>query len=363
MKIYRIIVPLLLFVGASTHANDEEVEGFTNDDCTGDSITAGSLSELDDMHNKKKKNNSNKKWEFKSYWYTNNKDECLEYIEDMPEVKVIGQRLPGSSNGTYGGTIGGGTSSSGSKDYAPTLDEVILFDEKKQEAIKECWQAKLEDSEVIKKALTRTKAKWKTSSETGAKWQFVASAENAQLAGITLTELPENANSVEDVSITIIIYPWAIGAEAIDNDYKLNHLIMYWQIHEFVHAVQIAHERDDDDKHYVPIPEADRPIMELDAYEILELIWQEFFGSSAPYTVPEDELPEDFDSKRDRYYDLYSKKKDGDLSPEEEQEFESLKDYFEDIDIPVGDLNDAYDKTIELGCDEKKESSEDTDEE
>ncbi|MYK43367.1 MAG: hypothetical protein F4039_04680, partial [Gammaproteobacteria bacterium] len=326
MKTHKIIVVLLILLGVSAYANDNEVEGFTEDDCDGDSHVATSYSELKDMH----ESNDNE-WEFESYWYTNDKKKCLIFEEDMEEVIVVGQKLPGSSNGTYGSTIGGGTSSSGSKDYAPTIDEVILFDEEKQEAIKECWQAKLEDSEVIKKALTRTKAKWRTSSETGAKWKFVASGENAQLAGITLTELPEDANSVEDVSITITIYPWAIGAEAIANDYKLNHLIMYHQMHEYVHAVQIAHERDDGDKHYVPIPEADRPIMELEAYEILELIWQEFFNSSAPYTVPEDELPEDFDSKRDRYYDLYSKKKDGNLSPEEKQEFESLKEYFDDI--------------------------------
>lgn len=359
MKPHKIIVPLLILLGTSLYANDEEVTGFTEDDCDGDSHTVTSLQELIDLHN-----DESSDWKFVSYYYTNASEECLPFEdEDMEEIVVTGQRLPQSSHSIYGGTIGGGTSSSGSKDYAPTLDEVVLFDREKQEAIKECWQTKLENSEVIKKALTRTKAKWKTNSETGATWQFVPSGKNSQLAGITLTEQPEDANSVEDVSISIIIYPWAIGAEAIANDYKLDHLIMYWQIHEYVHAVQIAHERDDGDRHYVPIPEADGPIMELDAYEILELIWQEFFDSSAPYTVPKDELPEDFDSKRDRYYDLYSKKKDGDLSEEEQQEFESLKEYFEDIDIPVGDLNDEYDKTIELGCDEKKESSEDTDEE
>lgn len=85
----------------------------------------------------------------------------------------------------------------------------------------------MEISEVIKKALT--KAKWKTNSETRATWQFAVSDENTQLAGITLTELTAYAHSgAADVSIRIIVYPWAIGAEVIAYDYKLNHLNMYW---------------------------------------------------------------------------------------------------------------------------------------
>ncbi|MCY3627577.1 MAG: hypothetical protein OXG88_08050 [Gammaproteobacteria bacterium] len=55
-------------------------------------MTADNLDELDDMYGETDENDTT--WNFRSYWYTNKKTECLEYEQGMPEVKVIGQRLP-----------------------------------------------------------------------------------------------------------------------------------------------------------------------------------------------------------------------------------------------------------------------------
>lgn len=63
MKVYRLVVALLVLLGASTHTHGV-VNGYETPDCSGDFVIADSLETLRHWHGKKF---NGKVWRFKSY--------------------------------------------------------------------------------------------------------------------------------------------------------------------------------------------------------------------------------------------------------------------------------------------------------
>ena len=348
MKTYKIIVVLSILLTVSVYANDEEVTGFTEEDCDGDSHTATSLQELIDLHK-----DQNSDWKFKSYYYTNDSEECLPFEvdddEDMEEIVVIGIRLPNIPTpitGGFGGGVGGSSNISGDS----TVADEYGFEENQKQL--DCWYKKLMDLGKLQKWFGEyTDAKY--TSPIGHSWSFPEDDDDGPY-GSTVTPLPENVTSAKDASLTILIYPQRIYKLHQETGIPFNHLIMYAQMEELVHALQAAYERTDDDKIWVPDWSIEQLMSELEAKETVEDWWKERFGVLPPFLAPENiTKPEGYDKNLKRYYELYEKQRDSSLEPEEQTEFDALVNYFEENNYyPYAVENSDYQKTKIYDCDE-----------
>ncbi len=357
MKTHKIIVVLLILLGVSAYANDNEVEGFTEDDCDGDSHVATSYSELKDMH----ESNDNE-WEFKSYWYTSNKNECLEYEEDMEEIVVIGQRLPGSSSGSGGG--GGGNStggvstppSQGSHGVGGPPDPAEEFTEEMHEQLKDCWLDKAAESADVRGWVGKqTDATWRD--DTTETWTSETPAEDLETMG--------NLDYTID-PMAVYIFPKNISRYATENNIPFDHLVMYVQMEEFIHVLQVTAERNDDDEHDNPT-KADKLAYEIEAKSARNKFWLAIFGIEAPFHPPADSIPEQYDEDRERYNELLIKEENGtlvvdpDADPpiDEVAELANLDSLFDDVNediYPDQDPNESYDTDADLGCAEETEN-------
>jgi len=364
MKIYRLIVPLLLFLTVSAYANDNEVEGFTEDDCEGDSHTAASYSELKDMH----KSDDNE-WKFKSYWYTNDKKKCLIFEEDMEEITVIGIRLP-SIPTSISGDSGkrGGRGPRIDYDGVNPAETEEDFNDKDNEDAFDCWTKGIIDPDTgdeLIKEITEWKGEYTEATyihnhaERGEQW--VLDFDEDYSFGWT-NYPPAWKISGKNFFITVFMYPERIGNEYLRLNKKVPflHLYMYWQMHEFVHVLQIVHELTDGDDQLVPY-KSGKFYREMEAYKTVDEWWRARFGNEPPYKVPNITAPDDYNDRVTAYNNLVDKRINGtfeesDPNDEEDQtqdekDWKELLEYF-DENHPDLDDNDTYNRRkAKIDCD------------
>jgi len=293
MKIYRLIVPLLVLLTVSAYANDNEVEGFTEDDCDGDSHIAASYSELKDMH----ESNDNE-WEFKSYWYTNDEENCMIFEEDMEELVATGTRLPGGGYSGGGGNTGGYSGgSSTNNDRLEALQALVdaleaeNFDDEANQALFECWKAKMPDLPSMTNWVgKKTKATW----QRDVPFQWVVEEESTNAMG--------SVDYVDGV-LTATLYRENIANFATARNAKFRHVALAVQLHEMTHIMQWFYDAHDSDGIHAPSP-YEYFGMEQEAYHYPEAWYRTLLGS--PPFLPEANVmyksyPGGFRPKRTEY--------------------------------------------------------------
>ncbi|MXX95889.1 MAG: hypothetical protein F4Y65_09425, partial [Gammaproteobacteria bacterium] len=298
MKTHTIIVVLLILLGTSIYASSE-VEGFTKDGCTGDSTTAPSLAELDEMH--KKTDENGKKWVFKSYYLTATKAPCLEY--DIPTVTAIGTRHPGGGysggGGNTGGYSGGGSTNNDRLEALQALVDALEaenFDDEANQALFECWKSKIPNlAEMINWVGPKTKATWQE--DPPFQWQVVRDKKATNAMG--------SVDYVDGV-LTATLYRKNIADFARARNAKFSHVALAVQLHELTHIMQWLHDAGDDDGIAIPSP-YEYFGMEQEAYHYPEDWYRTLVGS--PPFLPEANVlyksfPGGFRPKRKEYQNL-----------------------------------------------------------
>lgn len=304
MKIHKVIVPLLIFWGSSLYANDNEVEGFTEYDCDGDSHVAASYSELTDLHN-----SNDNEWKFKSYWYTNNKAKCMVFEEDMEELVVTGTRLPGGGysggGGSTGGYSGGGSTNNDRLEALQALVDALEaenFDEVANQALFECWWSKVPTVEAMTNWEGRkTQATW----QTDVPFQWVVEVEKPSSNAMA------NVDYVDGV-LTATLYRKSIANFAKARNAKFSHVALAVQLHEMTHIMQWFYDARDSDGIRSPSP-YEYFGMEQEAYHYPEAWYRILLGS--PPFLPEANVmsksyPGGFRPKRREYQKLETKLQD-----------------------------------------------------
>lgn len=327
------------------------MRGYETEKCSGSYLEAGSYSELKEWHNQT--DSFGNTWHFESFLYVRDEDKCHDF--DMATIVVKGTRLPDDSydvDDTNGDAGRGGSSGGPPIDYLDG-NPGENFDEAKNNKLLRCWVKKALKLDQVKNWLgEHTDATWKGKwEERGENW-IVTETDDLEKFGFTAYTKPENATSQSKVWINVLIYAKNIGNLAKNKTLPFDHLVMYWQMHEFVHVLQAVHERDDGDDQFVPYKSGSF-IRELEALQTIDDWWLAIFGVNAPYNTPTTEKPENYDQDKARYNELKQKELDGTtLSKKEKEELAKLEEHFDKLPVPEAKLNTEYDKKMDPECDE-----------
>ena len=347
MKINHVIVFLLILLGVSAYG-EGRVRGFETNNCSGNFLEVRSLGVLGEYHEHKKEI-FGKTWYFKSYLYVDDSDQtCHKY--DLEEIEVIGQRLPGSSSGS--GVSGGGSSSGsgGSQPSQPShgvggpRDPADEFTDEMNEQLKDCW---VEDLDAIESVTN-----WE-GEETGSTWS------NDPDASWTVDPTDRGTmgvvNSDDEGNIMAYIFPTNIRQVATSRNIVFQHMVLYAQMHEYVHVLQWTHyqnENDGDDP-----PPYEYFDMERENYNTVNDWWRARFDSGPPILSDANtrSLPRGFRNNQRRYEELEAKLANGEsLTSNEQAEMDQLAEWFNNAENLPGILDGqagGYDPDLDFECD------------
>lgn len=354
MKVHHVIVGLLIILGMSTYAADSRVRGYKTDDCSGSYLEAGSYSELKEYHNQT--DSFGNTWHFESFLYVRNADKCLDF--NIPTIVVKGTPLPDDSydvddtNGDAGGSGRAPTTIKDRSGYNPGEN----FDNEDNLDLLDCWIDKAaQESRITNWIGEHTDATWNGNNlETREKWDI---GEHRWKYGEVKYTKPENATSKSKVIIKAWIYAINIGNDHNLRKIPFKHLVLYWQMHEFVHVLQAVQERDDEDTQFVPYKSGSW-LRELEAYQTIDDWWNWLFETSAPFNAPNVEKPAIYDTNKKRWDELFEKKLNGEelivdkkKGIDEVTEWEELEKYFDkELGYLEAEPNTNYDKTTKIDC-------------
>ena len=231
MKIYRIIVPLLLFFwGVNLYGADGGVNGFNTNNCTEESTWAPTLKQLD-------KQNKQNGWDFKSYNYEQDTTTCYDYKEAKKPQPAPDPDFPDNSGGSV---------------VNPSLfDPIVLgvsivigttLDELKHKVLLSYWKTKLKDIDEIQNSTGFIYGtQW--SNETPHDWNITTSTEAGKdnaLGSLRIYLDP----------VVIELYTDKLENWASNNDVLLADLVMQIQIEEHIHSLQLQRLHDEENRDY-----------------------------------------------------------------------------------------------------------------
>lgn len=362
IKVQHVIAGLIVLLAVSPYADGNnadvnEVEGFTKDDCKGDSHVAGNYAELQKMH--KKKDNG---WKFKSYWHTHDKTNCMEFDPDIEVLVHTSPRLPkGNISGGSGGSNSGGGggifpgSIFGENPSDPTDNEDL-------HKMSLCFLKKLREADLLDWTGEYTDATWQTDDAVQINSSRTPNILDKRLGTTQTSPDPVNsdkkgfafATKKEDVSISTVLFINNISNFSKNYKVPYDHMLLYVMGHEIVHVSQALHERDDGDDQWVPWASGSWE-REVEAHRLLDKFWDNVLGVPAPLFTPHGiEKPADWDANAEEYDNIIKKMKDGEtLTRNEKKRKKTLEKYFKD-NYPAAEKNKHYDYEAALNCDEEE---------
>lgn len=225
MKIYRLIVPLLLFFwGANLYGADGGVNGFNTNNCTEASTWAPTLKQLEKI-------NGQNGWDFKSYNYEKDTTTCYAYAEvkkpkpdpDFPnnsggsvvDVSVLGNPIPI--------VIG------------------VTFNEHKHKVLLSYWKNKIADIDAVQN-LTGHIDGTQWSNETPHDWNITTTtAEDRNTTALGTLRVYSDP-------VVIDLYKDNLEDWASENDVLLADLVIQAQIEEHMHSLQLQRLDDEEER-------------------------------------------------------------------------------------------------------------------
>lgn len=274
----------------------------------------------------------------------------------FPE-EVIATGTPAPSTGTRGGgsSNGGGGGRNNGNSNVPSgngsVDPAAVFDDEMNEQFIYCWSQKLAKiSEVSNWIGEHTEATWTSAPD--AAWSV--SHEDLGVNGVV--------NYSNRKELTAYIFPSEINKTAKARGVKFEHMLLYTQMHEYVHLLQWIHDQTYADGIYVPSP-YEHFYMEKEDYNIVDKWWRARFGSGPPVlsNANTKHLPRGFRNKRKKYKEYEAKQANGTLMKDDEKEMEELEKWFKDPDHLPGLLDGragGYDPNLDVECDLGESASE-----
>ena len=348
MKIHKIIVVLLILLTMSAYADDNPAYGYTEAGCQGSWVYVTNWVDLYEYHDD---------YDFQSYYLVEDgPDNCHPFPEE-----VIATGTPLSNDGTSnGGSSGGSTGAGGGRTNGNSTvssgngssDTTAGFDDEMNENFKDCWStgelATL--SEVRNWIGEHTEATWTSAPD--AAWSV--SHEDRGVNGVV--------NYSHRKELTAYIFPSEINKTAQARGVKFEHMLLYTQMHEYVHLLQWIQNQTDADGIYVPSP-YEHFYMEKEAYNTVNDWWRARFGSGPPILADTNRsLPRGFRKNRKKYKQLEEKIANGEaLTGPEKDELEKLEKWFKDPENLPGLLEGkagGYDPNLDVECDLGENTSE-----
>ncbi len=329
MKIYRIIVPLLLFVGVSTNA--DTYRGYRTTDCTGEYLIATSLIDLYKQDGQE--GPDGEIWNFESYIELPFIEDCRRFSgtisiivkillanDDTPPVVFFPTPIPFT---------------------VPWAD----FDEEKNQELLDSWLEKAverlagwEGTESTATLATEIEVEWKIN-----KTLNDPETEHGRLAQIDFSKEPWE----------IEVFLENIYTKANAHQIPPQHLIIYAQMEEIIHAKQgAALDPWEDGSGYDP--RADPIAMEVEAKLSIENeFWPILYGMLPPLlmVIPDPPVDKNYHKNREEFHKLVKKLiNKGKLKGEDVRTYESLLEYFETLNKKtqiVGAINAKYEGKAE----------------
>ncbi|MDE0253133.1 MAG: hypothetical protein OXK75_09625 [Gammaproteobacteria bacterium] len=226
------------------------------------------------------------------------------------------------------------------------------------EIFKDCWVQQFATLSEVKNWIEEhTEALWTSAPD--AAWSV--SHEELDVNGVV------NYNKWKE--LTAYIFPTEISKTATARGVKFEHMLLYAQMHEYVHLLQWTHDQTDDDGIYVPSP-YEFFYMEKEDYNTVDKWWRARFGSGPPVlsNANTKNLPRGFRNKRKRYKELEEKIANGEelivdekKDIDEPAEMEELEKWFKDPEHLPGLLDGkagGYDPNLDVECDLGESASE-----
>ena len=354
MKIHKIIVVLLILLTVSAYADDNPAYGFPAAGCEGSWVYVTNWVDLYDYDDE---------YDFQSYYLVEDgPDNCHPFPEE-----VIATGTPLSNDGTSsGGSSGGSTGAGGGRTNGNstvssgngTSDPAAVLDDEMNENFKNCWSQELAGLSEVKNWIgEHTEATWTSAPD--AAWSV--SHEDRGVNGVV------SYNKRKE--LTAYIFPSEINKFAQARGVKFEHMLLYTQMHEYVHLLQWIQDQTDADGIYVPSP-YEHFYMEKEAYNTVNDWWRARFGSGPPVLSDADtkRLPGGFKKKKRRYQELEEKIANGEAlivdeekGINEEEEMEKLAEWFKDPEnLPgiLGGPSVSYDPNLDVECDLGENASE-----
>ncbi|MDE0253131.1 MAG: hypothetical protein OXK75_09615 [Gammaproteobacteria bacterium] len=349
MKTHKIIIGMLILLGVSTYADNDPAYGFTEAGCQGNWVWVSDWIKLYDLD-----------YDFQSYYLqADGPDHCRPFEEEViatgtPEPST-GTGGGGSSNGGGGSSNGGGGGrNNGNSNVSSgngTVDPATVFNDEMNEKFKDCWVQQFAPLSEVKNWIgEHTEALWTSAPD--AAWSV--SHEDHGANGVV------NYNNWKE--LTAYIFPSVINKTAQARGVKFEHMLLYTQMHEYVHLLQWTHDQTDADGIYVPSP-YEFFYLEAEAYKTVDKWWRAHFGSGPPVlsNANTKNLPRGFRNKRKKYKEYEEKQANGTLTEDDEKEMEKLEKWFKDPENLPGLLDGkagGYDPNLDVECDLGENASE-----
>lgn len=311
MKIYRSIVPLLLFFGgANLYGVPGGVNGFNESDCSGlNSVWAPNLEALE-------RRNKRNGWDFKGFTYENDERQtCHEYTQSRTSPTPI-PNFPDNSGGSIVNIP---------PVNVPFPLKVIhgnVLTESAHAYLLSFWKGLVENETVIQDWVGMFDTTW--SNKTEAKWNIKDHPPKGKTA---LGWFDPKKKPPE-----IDIFGSRIIEKANEVGIPPEHLVIQVQLEEHIHSIQNKQLNDREDRKWNV---SDTYAFELEAKKLIqEIIWPQIFGKAPPLLFNFLNHPDaDYEANRKKFNELHPRRNS--LDKNEQKIYDKLKDYFEGLKTKV----------------------------
>ena len=322
-KPHHWIAVLTILASVSLYAEVEVYRGYQtegDEKCTGEFVIAGSVKAL------KKYDNQNDDWTLRSYIRVLPPGECKEYTGSTP-IFVTPGSLPGNTEAPVV--------------FMPNPFPIPIlssaFDAEKNQELLDSWLPETEKRAPIANWVgDYSDATWATS--VSVEWKVGTIADHENTAHIDFEPNPWE----------ISVFPERIYRIAKANGLPPEHLVIYAQMEELIHAKQgkaRAEVYGKSEDVFEGFDLADFHAMEVEAkLFIQELIWPLLYGMLPPVLLePLENNPafEDYWEHREEYLKLFEKDQE-EITEPDELRFEVLKTYFRNLPTVKSRINPDY---------------------